>query len=63
MLYFGKILTSTISLGRINVPMFGALRQLSVMFVMVEEYFILGKFPCSSNVTCRAKISCLHVQA
>lgn len=43
MLYFGKILTSTISLGRVNVPMFTSLRQLSIVFVMVEEYVLLGE--------------------
>jgi hypothetical protein len=31
------------SLGRVNVPMFTALRRVTVVFVMVEEFYLLGE--------------------
>jgi hypothetical protein len=49
LLYFGKILSSTISLRRINLLMFGSLRQLSVLLVMVEEYMFMGMWLSSAH--------------
>lgn len=39
--FIGYVVVSLISLGRVNVPMFTALRRLTILFVMIEEYFLL----------------------
>lgn len=43
--FISYVVVSLISLGRVNVPMFTALRRLTVVFVMIEEYFLLGIVP------------------
>jgi len=39
------VVVSLVSLGRVNVPMFTALRRLTILFVMAEEYFYFGPSP------------------
>lgn len=39
------IIVSLSALGGINLPMFTALRRTTVLFVMVEEYFLMGTVP------------------
>jgi solute carrier family 35 protein len=41
--FVAYVVISLMSLGRVNVPMFTALRRLTVLFVMVEEYFYFGE--------------------
>lgn len=43
--FIAYVVISLISLGRVNVPMFTALRRLTILFVMVEEYFLLNIVP------------------
>jgi len=43
--FIAYVVTSLVSLGRVNVPMFTALRRLTILFVMVEEYYLLGITP------------------
>lgn len=38
-----NVILSLVSLGRVNVPMFTALRRLSILFVMGQEYLLLGE--------------------
>lgn len=40
--FIAYVVISLISLGRVNVPMFTALRRVTVVFVMVEEHYLLG---------------------
>lgn len=42
LIYIAKIVTSMVALGSVNVPMFTALRQLTVIFVIAEEFLFLG---------------------
>lgn len=42
LLLVAKIVTSMVSLSRASIPMFNSLRQLSVVFVLVEEWWLLG---------------------
>lgn len=39
------VVVSLIALGKVNVPMFTALRRLTIIFVMLEEYWMLGIVP------------------
>ena len=39
--------------GDFNVPMFTALRRVTVVFVMVEEYYLLGAPGVGSRGVCR----------
>ena len=48
--FIGYVVISLVSLGRVNVPMFTALRRLTILFVMAEEWFLLGISP-STMVT------------
>ena len=41
--FVAYVVVSLISLGRVNVPMFTALRRLTIVFVMIEEYFLLSE--------------------
>ena len=41
--FIAYVVVSLISLGRVNVPMFTALRRLTIVFVMIEEYFLLSE--------------------
>ena len=41
--FISYVVISLISLGRVNVPMFTALRRVTVVFVMIEEYYLLGE--------------------
>ena len=41
--FIAYVVISLISLGRVNVPMFTALRRLTIVFVMIEEYFLLSE--------------------
>ena len=41
--FIAYVVISLISLGRVNVPMFTALRRVTVVFVMIEEYYLLGE--------------------
>jgi drug/metabolite transporter (DMT)-like permease len=43
--FIAYVIVSLVSLGRVNVPMFTALRRLTIVFVMVEEFFFLGVTP------------------
>jgi hypothetical protein len=43
--FIAYVVISLVSLGRINLPMFTTLRRLTILFVMVEEYFLLGRTP------------------
>ena len=43
--FIAYVVISLISLGRVNVPMFTALRRITVVFVMIEEYYLLGITP------------------
>lgn len=42
LVFIAYVVVSLISLGRVNVPMFTALRRLTIIFVMIEEYFYFG---------------------
>jgi hypothetical protein len=48
--FIAYVVVSLISLGKVNVPMFTALRRVTIVFVMVEEYFLLGITPSRSVV-------------
>ena len=48
--FIAYVVVSLISLGRVNVPMFTALRRLTILFVMVEEYFLLRISPSARVV-------------
>lgn len=56
--FMAYVVISLVSLGRVNVPMFTALRRLTVVFVMVEEYYLLGISP-SRSVILSVGIMCL----
>lgn len=43
--FIAYVVVSLVSLGRVNVPMFTALRRLTILFVMVEEYYYFGTVP------------------
>ena len=43
--FIGYVVISLVSLGRVNVPMFTALRRLTILFVMAEEWFLLDISP------------------
>jgi solute carrier family 35 protein len=43
LVFIAYVVVSLISLGRVNVPMFTALRRLTIIFVMIEEYYYFGK--------------------
>lgn len=42
--FIAYVVISLISLGRVNVPMFTALRRLTIVFVMIEEYYYFGMY-------------------
>jgi hypothetical protein len=48
--FISYVVVSLVSLGKVNVPMFTALRRLTILFVMVEEYYLLGISPSSGVV-------------
>jgi len=56
--FIAYVVISLISLGRVNVPMFTALRRVTVVFVMVEEYYLLGIVP-STNVVASVGVMCI----
>jgi solute carrier family 35 protein len=41
--FIAYVVISLMALERVNIPMFTALRRLTICFVMVEEYFLLDK--------------------
>ena len=43
--FIAYVVISLFALERVNVPMFTALRRLTVVFVMIEEYFLLQVTP------------------
>ena len=43
--FIAYVIISLVSLGRVNVPMFTALRRVTVVFVMAAEYRLLGITP------------------
>ena len=43
--FISYVVVSLISLGRVNVPMFTALRRLTILFVIAEEWFLLNIVP------------------
>jgi hypothetical protein len=43
--FISYVVISLISLGRVNVPMFTALRRLTILFVLAEEWVFLGVTP------------------
>ena len=43
--FIAYVVVSLVSLGRVNVPMFTALRRLTILFVMAEEFVLLGITP------------------
>lgn len=48
--FIAYVVVSLISLGAVNVPMFTALRRVTIVFVMVEEYLLLGITPSQAVV-------------
>ena len=48
--FIAYVVISLISLGRVNVPMFTALRRITVVFVMIEEWYLLGITPSRAVV-------------
>ena len=44
-MFISYVVISLVSLGRVNVPMFTALRRLTILFVMLEEWYLLGVVP------------------
>jgi drug/metabolite transporter (DMT)-like permease len=53
-----KLSTSMLGLGKTNVPMFTALRQTAVLFVIVEERILLGHWPSSNHVWTSTALIC-----
>ena len=45
--FLGYVVVSLIALGRVNIPMFTALRRTTVVFVMILEQFMHGNSPDS----------------
>jgi solute carrier family 35 len=43
--FVSYVVISLIALSKVNVPMFTALRRLTIIFVMIEEYFYFGTIP------------------
>jgi len=43
--FIAYVVISLVSLSRVNVPMFTALRRLTILFVMAEEHVLLGISP------------------
>jgi solute carrier family 35 protein len=56
--FIAYVVISLVSLGRVNVPMFTALRRLTIVFVMIEEFYMLGILP-SSRVMHSVIIMCI----
>jgi hypothetical protein len=56
--FIAYVVVSLISLGKVNVPMFTALRRVTIVFIMVEEYFLLGITP-SRAVVQTVMVMCL----
>ena len=56
--FIAYVVISLMSLERVNVPMFTALRRLTIVFVMVEEYFLLSRSP-SRLITYSVLVMCL----
>lgn len=57
-LFIAYVVISLISLGRVNVPMFTALRRVTIVFVMIEEFYLLGIIP-SGKVLQSVAVMCV----
>jgi len=58
--FLGYVVVSLVSLARVNVPMFTALRRLTILFVMVEEYFYFGAWHGRTRLVCAARPPTTH---
>jgi hypothetical protein len=43
--FISYVVVSLVALGRVNVPMFTALRRVTILFVVVEEWYLLRIWP------------------
>lgn len=56
--FIAYVVISLVSLGRVNVPMFTALRRVTIVFVMIEEFYMLGIVP-SRRVINSVAVMCI----